>query len=192
MVFGDAIASPACNSTAPMRPDARRTARRDRGDARDAARSCEFSMPIGRAASSLGLHGRNCGRITLGKDARYPVRPDGNSHVSDDGHGVTMEHRHAVRHRIFWPVGLVGSNGRDAGLAANISRDGVFVRSVARFDPGGCLDLVIPRTRHDEHPVTMKALVVHRQGRGFGMMFREHSEEINAIIDRLSQPIGPR
>jgi hypothetical protein len=101
-----------------------------------------------------------------------------------------MEHRHAARYRVFWPVSLRGSGLRDSGLAANISRDGVFVRSAARLDPGGCVDVTIPRTRHDDHPLTVKALVVHSRGRGFGLMFREYNEDIDAVIDRLSRPIG--
>lgn len=121
-------------------------------------------------------------------DVRRPLRSGRKNFVLDNDRVVLMEHRHATRHRIFWPVELVAADVNDTGLAANISRDGVFVRSAADFDLGKCVDLQIRRTRHDDRPVALKALVVHRQGRGFGLMFREHSDEIDSIIDSLSQP----
>ena len=117
---------------------------------------------------------------------RWPLRADG-----ERGYGfhtpITMEHRQALRHRVFWPVGLEGSRGRDAGLISNICRDGSFIRSAADLELGTCIDVRIPRFRHDEFPLSLTALVVHREGRGFGLMFRDHDEEVDSIIERLSR-----
>jgi hypothetical protein len=97
-----------------------------------------------------------------------------------------MEHRHAPRHRVFSPVRLIGPCEQNAGVISNICRDGLFIRVAMDLEIGKCVELRIPRLHNGGSPLDLTALVVHREGGGFGLMFLGYDDRIDAVIARVT------
>jgi len=98
-----------------------------------------------------------------------------------------MEHRLGRRVAIAIPVRLRFGDGTfGLGLAMNVARGGMFVRTSQRLLRSGCVDvrLTVP-TAAGEHTVLMPASVVHANPSGIGLMFRALDERATRVLSWL-------
>lgn len=114
-----------------------------------------------------------------------------------------MEHRLARRVPLNIPVRLRFQDGTAGfGVARNISRGGIFVKTAAPWRTG-CVDVrMTVFTPSGERTALMPGLIVHGGAEGIGLMFRQLDQRTEDVLswllseDRLknrraSEPIEP-
>jgi hypothetical protein len=108
-----------------------------------------------------------------------------------------MDHRLGRRVPLDIPVRIRFQDGTlGLGVATNLSRGGLFVKTAAPWR-NGCVDVrMTVRTPAGESTVLLHGLAVHAAGGGIGLMFRELDERTREIVawlmseDRLKAKCG--
>jgi hypothetical protein len=97
-----------------------------------------------------------------------------------------MEHRLDRRVPLNIPVRLRFQDGTVGfGVASNISRGGIFVRTAAPWR-SGCVDVRMRVTMPSgERTALMPGLIVHGHGEGIGLMFRQLDQRSEAVVSWL-------
>jgi len=101
----------------------------------------------------------------------------------------SMEHRLHRRVEIAIPARLHFRDGAFiAGLAANISQGGLFIKTSMWCFREGCVDVRLRLSEPDgERQLRIPAFIIHRTQGGMGLMFRELDAEAEAWVSRLLQ-----
>lgn len=97
-----------------------------------------------------------------------------------------MEHRLDRRVPLRIPVRLRFQDGTVGfGTALNISRGGIYVRTAAPWR-SGCVDVRLTvSTASGERTALMPGLIVHGNGEGIGLMFRQLDQRSEAVVSWL-------
>lgn len=103
---------------------------------------------------------------------------------------MAVERRYSVRMEVEFDVDIRYRDHRAfPACAANLSAEGIYLRTRRMRIPTGTLVQLEFRTLQREW--TIDALVVHTNGRGLGVMFREALPELVATCQResASEPV---
>lgn len=98
-----------------------------------------------------------------------------------------MEHRHGERVRTLALIRICQSDRKDrcwAGLLYNISQDGMFVVSERLPAINDSLDVYV-QLAESYMNVCLPGQVVHANGHGFGMIFRQTNRQSERLIRLL-------
>jgi len=97
-----------------------------------------------------------------------------------------MEHRLDRRVSLNVPVHLRYQDGTASfGTAQNISRGGIFVKTAAPWR-SGCVDVrMTVSTSSGERAALLPGLIVHGNGEGFGLMFRQLDQRAQSVVSWL-------
>jgi hypothetical protein len=97
-----------------------------------------------------------------------------------------MEHRLDRRVPLNTPVRLRFQDGTVGfGVALNISRGGIFVKTAAPWR-SGCVDVrMTVSTPTGERTALMPGLIVHAGAEGIGLMFRQLDQRTEAVVSWL-------
>ena len=99
--------------------------------------------------------------------------------------GLGMDHRQGNRYRVFRLVEVQYADaGRAPGLLYNVSRNGMFVLTSAQPGMNGCVDIRI-HAANDGEAVRISAQVVHHNGCGVGLIFRDLVDHAGGVIEGL-------
>jgi hypothetical protein len=103
-----------------------------------------------------------------------------------------MEHRLDRRVPLRAPVRLRFQDGTVGfGTALNISRGGIYVKTAAPWR-SGCVDVrMTVSTALGERTALMPGLIVHGDGEGIGLMFRQLDHRSDAVVSCLVSGGGP-
>ncbi|MCF7983670.1 MAG: PilZ domain-containing protein [Thiohalocapsa sp.] len=99
-----------------------------------------------------------------------------------------MEHRWHPRFPLSIPVTLHFNDGACArGEAVNISQGGIFIATLTCPARAGCVDvrLTVPLSS-DRVSVRLPAMIVHRDERGLGLMFRSLDAQAQKTLRHLT------
>lgn len=100
--------------------------------------------------------------------------------------GDIIDHRLGRRVPLRIPVRIRFQDGTlGLGVAMNLSREGLFVKTAAPWR-SGCIDvrLTLPTPR-GERTLLLRGLAVHAAGGGIGLMFRNLDERARGIVSWL-------
>lgn len=97
-----------------------------------------------------------------------------------------MEHRLDRRVPLNIPVRLRFQDGTAGfGVALNISRGGIYVKTSAPWR-AGCVDVRLTvSTSSGERTALMPGLIVHGGAEGIGLMFRQLDQRSEAVVSSL-------
>lgn len=97
-----------------------------------------------------------------------------------------MEHRLDRRVPLSIPVRLRFQDGTAGfGMALNISRGGIYVKTAAPWR-NGCVDVrMTVSTPSGERTALMPGLIVHGGAAGIGLMFRQLDQRSEAVVSWL-------
>lgn len=97
-----------------------------------------------------------------------------------------MEHRLDRRVALNVPVRLRFQDGTIGfGVALNISRGGIFVKTAAPWR-SGCVDVrMTVSTASGERTALLPGLIVHASGEGIGLMFRRIDQRSEGVLSWL-------
>jgi hypothetical protein len=107
-----------------------------------------------------------------------------------------MDHRLDRRVPMNIPVRLSVQDGTAGfGVALNISRGGIYVRTAAPWR-SGCVDVRMRvMTPAGERTALLPGLIVHGDGEGIGLMFRQLDRRSESVVTWLVRnealPTGP-
>jgi len=94
-----------------------------------------------------------------------------------------MDHRQGDRRRALVPVEIQQRDGQpEAGLVYDISQNGMFVVSSSRPGVYKCVNVLLPSA--GKAPTRIPAMVVHRNDKGFGLLFRQLEGDARTFVQK--------
>lgn len=144
-------------------------------------------------AARCGVH-----RVSRAAGAQSAARVPSNPEQANVSWGDIMDHRLGRRVPLHIPVRIRFQDGTlGLGVATNLSRGGLFVKTAAPWR-SGCVDVRMKApTARGESTLLLRGLAVHTTGGGIGLMFRELDERALGIVSWLVsegglKPTAPR
>lgn len=97
-----------------------------------------------------------------------------------------MENRQGRRCRAFALAEIESRNGNlSRGLIYNVSRDGMFIVNGTELDIKRYVDIRVPHIMHNEKPIQISGMIVHRNNVGFGVMYHRIDNTARNLISKL-------